>query len=642
MEMTTDPDKGDSGPQPILFFGSVGEVGFAVDPLPIFEWDWNEFYLYPWNPGKCKVKLSFSDSTVPNINSYNKYYPEKVPFEKEFEFDFLPPFIPVGLIKGVASTIYANQPYIIQGDVTNIEGTKNYNPAWDDEDVTDKNITYSIISNTANASLSGKTLLATRAGSVTIRATVAEGLAEQVIWYKGKKQDAVSYTQDFVITVVGEETAFSRNIVTLTLQDNSKVGIDKFGELLLLSTPEESNTNITIKGKTFRKDQVIRADFYEDIHNDLQVSYVSTPVSTVEFDDSDTKIKLINEINSDPYSVGWEIVSGTGGELTSDNQKEYANLNINQSQITVGGSIKVKCTVIGKKADGTADNEGKVEREVEFKKVTSRAGAWAPNPNLKSLENFGRNFINLTTINRIPNEVTGAGCLRNFLRGCTHLNCNITIPENVTGEYCLEFFLRDCTNFNSNLVVPNRVTGAGAMHGFLMNCTHFNRLINIPDTIAGEFCLKKFMYNCASFNQALIIPRGISGKACMFEFMAFCSSFNQPITLPDDVGSITMHNDFTNQDYIGGYHLDLMLFNASNYHSTITVPIGTGNHAMFSEKSFATAKYNSPMITYGITFDGPGASLFWTRNDPNKLANHYQLEDGELPWGPYRHFTNLD
>lgn len=642
MEMQIDPEKDDLGPQPVLFFGTAAEMGFTVPPLDVFDFGLNEYYLYPWNPGKCKVKVSFSDSTVANINSYNKYYPVKKAFEKELEFEFLPPFIPVDKIEGIAPTIYAKQPYIIQGDASNIAGMWNYNPAWDEEDVTNKDIKYEIISNDCGATLTGNTLLATRAGTVKIRAIVTEGLAEEVIWYKGMKQDPEDYVEEFTINVVAEETAFSRNIVKLTLQDNSVVNVDKFGELLLLSTPEPSNSSITIKGKTFRKDQVVRVDFYENIHNDLSVSYVSTPVSTVDFDESDETIKLINGINTDPFSVGWEIISGTGGSLSSSNQIDYTNLAINHSQISVGGSIKVKCTVIPKKSDGTADEEGKVEREIEFKKVTTRSGAWQANPNLTSLCNFGRNFTNLTTINRIPDEVHGDNCLKNFLRGCTKLNCNIVIPNGVTGKSCLEFFLRDCTSFNSNITIPDGVTGDAAMHGFLMGCTHFNRDIAIPSAVTGQFCLKKFMYNCQSFNKPITIPRGVSGLECMFEFMAYCKSFNQPITLPDDVGNITYHDDFTNTDYVNGYQLDNMLFNANNFHSTVTVPTATGSHAMLSEKSFASANYNSPMVSYGITFSGSGASTLWTRNDTNKLSNHYGLEDGEIMWGPYRHITNLD
>lgn len=640
MEMIIDHEKDELGPQPVFFFGEGTEMGTTVPPLDVFLFGQPEYYLYAWNPGKCKITITYDDSTVTNLAAYNKYYPEKAPYSKTFEFEFLPPFIPVNKIIGVAKNIFAGQSYVIAGEVDNYGTLQDYNPGYDDEDVTNKDIIWSIVSNNCGATLVGNVLTAASAGIVTIRGTVIEGLAERVEWYYDRVQEAQNYTEDFVITVAAQETAFSRNIVTLTLTDNSKVNVDKFGELNLLCTPAPSDSIITIKGKAFRKDQVTRADFYENIHNDLTVNFTGTPTSTVEFDKDDTVIRLENHIDTNPYSVGWEIISGdsTNATLTSNNQNAYANLNIADA-FAVNGTVKVRCTVIAKKADGTADNEGKTERDIEFKKIATRPNSWVANPNCTDLTNFGRNFTNLTAINRIPDEVTK---LKNFLRGCSHFNSALVIPNGVTGDGCLEFFLRDCVAFNSNITIPDGVTGDSSMHGFLMGCTHFNRAINIPSAIAGWFCMKKFMYKCYAFNQPITIPRGLNGFQCMFEFMAYCHSFNQPITLPDDVGDFMRPDSFTGVNIPVGMQLDNMLFCANNFHSTITVPAATGLHGMVSEKTFGCANYNVPMIQYGITLDGPGANSMFTRPGTSKLVNAYELVDGNIPWAPYRHITNLD
>ena len=652
IEMLPDIEKGECGVQPVLFYGSNTEMGFTVKPLSIFKFDKPEFYLYPWNPGRVKIRIGFNNATVDDINNFNKYYPDKIEWYKEFDFTFLPPFIPVGGITGMPDLIYANQYCILPGEAYSITGTYNYNPAWDDEDITNKDIKYSIISNNCGATLTGKMLKTTSTGSVKIRATIKDGLKERIEWYADsgvadeiKVQESQDFIADFVINVADEELEFSRDIVTLTLEDNSTISIKTFGELLLLSTPEPSDSSITIKGTTFRKDQVKYAKFYENVHNDIELLFNENTSSILEIDESDSNIKLTNgfanDLNDDSYKVSWEVISGIGGNLSSGDNKDTSILTFDHNKFNVGEIIIIKCTFIIENSD--TEEPTKIEREVEIKKVLSRDNAWQPNPNLTSLENFGRNFINLIAINRIPDEVSGAVSLRNFLRGCTSLNCEINIPSKVTGDACLENFLRDCTSFNSIINIPNEVSGAAAMHGFMMNCTSFNKPITIPTNITGDFCLKKFMYGCSSFNQPIIIPRGISGFQCMFEFMAFCSVFNQPLTLPDDVGNITSHNDFDNKDYVDGYQLDLMLYNCNNYHSTITVPPLTGLHAMVSERTFASAKFDSPIIVDGITLDGDGANTLCTRDDTNKLSNNYKLDsDGEIPWAPYRHITNLD
>lgn len=631
------PDKnGENGCSAQRFYGATDQMGFTVPPLNIFDLNLPAYYLYPWNPGKLMLTIYFADCTVPNINSFNKYYPEKSTYIYRKELEFLPPFIPVDRLTNIPSEIQVNEDYILGCEAITNNGLGCYNPAWDEETPTYTDVTYSIIENNCGASLTGNILRATSTGTVKIRATVDSGLAEYISWY-GKEQQKVDFVHDFTINAVSGESEFSRPIVTLTFTDNSTLEIKKLSQIKALSTHLPSNSIITLNGKAFRKDQVKNINFYENIHNDLSVSYVNSPISTIEFDESDTVITLNNDINSDPFSVSWEITSGVGVTLTSNDNNSYAHLNIDHSKINVGSSVKVKCTVKAKKTDGTEDKEGKVEREVEFKKVASRLGAWAENPNLTTLENFGRNFTNLLTINRIPDEVNGNACLKNFLRGCTSFNSNIIIHEGLNGFECLMNFLKDCSSFNSNISIPSSITGYGVMHGFLSGCTHFNRVITLPAGLTGESCLRRFLFDCEAFNQPLSIPSGVSGYYCMFEFMQGCKSFNQPLTLPTDVGNF-MYTDPVRGDIPCGMQLCCMLHKANSFHSTITVPEETGKHAQISEKTLASYIYNSNMITYGVTLTGTGANNLLSR-----FTNFYEPdENGDISWPPYRHITNLD
>lgn len=220
-------------------------------------------------------------------------------------------------------------------------------------------------------------------------------------------------------------------------------------------------------------------------------------------------------------------------------------------------------------------------------------------PNITCLWNFGRNFTNLTKIDRIPETVTGPNCLRNFLRGCTSFNQAIEIPAHVNGTGCLMYFLRDCTSFNKPVTFEATgddavITGDDCMHGFLYGCTAFNQPIEIPKSITGPGALERFLQGCSRFNQPVDIPAGLSGAWCLRNFLADCRAFNQPLTLPTDVGAFA-------------YELNGMMFGCDSMVSDITVPADTGEHAMVNERSFASLHKTSDLITDGLHLKGAGA-----------------------------------
>ena len=267
-------------------------------------------------------------------------------------------------------------------------------------------------------------------------------------------------------------------------------------------------------------------------------------------------------------------------------------------------------------------------------------------PEYSTLRNFGRNMINLTEINRIP-DVTGNDCLRNFLMGCTSFNMDLEVPSNVSGDRCLMYFLRGCTSFNSNISIPNGIVGIHTLHGFLADCTDFNSPINIPNDITGEGSLERFLYNCIKFNQAIEIPSGLSGYACLRRFMYNCKSFNRPITLPDNVGKISnedildrlartsnVHNREIN--YTAGRQLNEFMMECRNMCSTVTVPLETGKYAGINNLSFSLRDTSGPIIDIGITLNGEGSEFLLER-----LSNSYpNMENHGTP--PYYHYTNLD
>ena len=378
--------------------------------------------------------------------------------------------------------------------------------------------------------------------------------------------------------------------------DSTGITITSDGVITIASTRKSGKFGIKA---TVASGTAERLEWYEKVQE--SVDYEQTFEIEVVKSEEDANSALLTLTLTDNTTV--DIFKLSDIALLSTNLPETASITIDgktfkKNQVK---SIEFKNTVVGKE--------------------------------ITSLRNFGKNFTKLTSLNKIPETVSGDSCLRNFLEGCTSFNQAITIPAGVNGKYCLKYFLRGCTSFNQTISILSNITGEGCMHGFLYGCTSFNKSITIPNTVTGKSCLERFLYGCTSFNQAITIPSGVSGYACMRHFLARCSVFNQPLTLPNDVGV------FKDEDgNLCGRQLNCMLENCNNMCSTITVPANTGVNAEVSQRSFSSFNYDSPTISLGIQIAGPGANEFVKR-----LVNNYEIdENGFKGYPPYTHFRNLD
>ncbi len=214
--------------------------------------------------------------------------------------------------------------------------------------------------------------------------------------------------------------------------------------------------------------------------------------------------------------------------------------------------------------------------------------------NFTDLSNFGRNFTNLTKINKIPDCARN---LRNFLRGCSRFNQYVVIPSTVTGDRCLEGFLRDCTSFNQPIIIPSRVSGTKCLESFLRGCTRFNRAIRLPENIIGDCAMYSFLMGCTSFNSRITLPKRITGKRCMENVLRGCTSFNKPIVLPEDIS--------------GRYNVAAFMFDCNSFASSVTIPTEAAGEKLEADViTFSTFHRGSTVDTNGINLHGPGAAKF--------------------------------
>lgn len=645
----------------LIFDPKTYDLYHTILPLDIFEWNRDYLYLYPYNPGKIYLRTVINSATVADLNNYDKYYPEKTYFEKTFEYDVLPPFIPVKNIENIPSEIASGSTFILSPEVSTGNGLDCYNPCWDEEEATNKEIEWSLIDGDTNKiTISNDGVIVidelARPEVFKIKATIHEGTSEYLEWY-GKTQDPEDYEQTFEINVVAANSTnkFVVNIATLTLNNGATVNVTSMDEMSLLSNDKGADYSITIDNRTFQKSEITSVKFWDSymtknllaITNDA--AYISSKATQI-----DKKVGKI-AINTDylipqdtdkiKYTVDyeWSIVGGsvTGVSYDKNNEPGLA-LNIDPNTAITDRTIEVMCNITTTKTEQQDPIESEnpdVPIEIPNPIVTTTSRQYYAKfilinvPELTSLRGFGWNFTGLTSIDRIPDSVTGDDCLRDFLRGCTSFNRLVTIPSGVTGDRCLMYFLRDCTRFNSTIKIPTGIRGTHILHGLLYGCTSFNREITIPSDITGESSMERFLYGCTMFNQEITIPAGLSGKACLRQFLGRCTSFNKPLTLPNDVGEIKDSNG-----YNIGRQMNCMLECADSMCSTITVPEKTGINAEISERTFSSYDYNSDCVQKGITILGPG-----TENFLKKLNNSYEKdENGNKGYPPYVHIVNLD
>lgn len=313
----------------------------------------------------------------------------------------------------------------------------------------------------------------------------------------------------------------------------------------------------------------------------------------------------LNLSDNDKNNIQWTIngytQSKTGFKIGESSLNFWGSSDIVSSK-TTGSSVTV--SVAPKEKAGSIIN---VTASYGTKSVTVKLyvfSKYADSYNVTSLSNFARNFTGLIKIDRIPETVTGDGCLRNFLKGCTSFNQQITIHEYVEGDRCLEGFLSDCTSFNKPITIPERVTGYRCLARFLEGCTSFNQPIVIPDNVTGDYCLMRFLSKCTSFNSSITIPDGVSGKQCMDHFLFRCTTYNKPIKLPSSLSGIANLRGFMRDTF--------------KMTSNITVPLSAAENAEGNGLTLVCFKRDDA-YDIGVPIVGDGANLF-KEKIPNKTS----------------------
>lgn len=188
------------------------------------------------------------------------------PFSKVFSIiveDELPLFIPVSDITGVPPRATVGIPLTLIGTVT---------PG----DATNKTIIWSVKNaGSTGASISGNTLHTTAAGSVTIRAAIANGTAQ-----------GQNYTQEFTITVASLDAGTGSAGLTITFAQISDAAPSITGPTLYrVSNNGPTTTTITVENP----------EQYESISWGVQDTTVSGAGASFTLDAANTAYNLIGE-----------------------------------------------------------------------------------------------------------------------------------------------------------------------------------------------------------------------------------------------------------------------------------------------------------------------------------------------------------
>lgn len=356
-----------------------GDLFFhTVEPLPIFQWNWAQLYCYPWSPGYFHLYISVLGATVADLDNYDPYEPELVNFTKSWLIEVLPPFIAVKNITNIPSTINAKQEVILSPEIDTEGGLDCYNPYWDETEATYQEIEWSIISNSAGATIDDGRLSATKAGTVKLRATIASGTQEYLFWYNPvPANEQIDYTQDFTIKVLAAETKSTTPIAVLTLTTGSTVDVCSKEDFANLCTNAAATSSITIGSTTFTKDQIKSVVFKFSNENivpvtDLTINSAGTSATVVPSSATNKTVTVsapdaIESIGDSSHvcrfykftvangcgSGGQDFVKygmvAVGGWTTWDSWNLIGGINVGQIKYRVdpGTTIEIPITLVG-------------------------------------------------------------------------------------------------------------------------------------------------------------------------------------------------------------------------------------------------------------------------------------------------------
>lgn len=391
----------------------------TIPPLKIFEWFRDTVYLYPYNPGKIRLKAIINEATVPDVDNFNPFTPSKTYFLKNFEFDVKPPFVPVKVINGIPASIPSNcGKYYLNWELNTEGGLDCYNPCWDEEVPTYKSTIWSKISGPSNCSITSDGVITVGGtGKLRIQATVPNGTQENLTWYD-KSQPSIDYTQQFDIDIVDNTVDGTINIMINTI-NGDEYQINSLSDFTWLCS-NTSDHKVSVQGREFTKGQIKSVEFISS----------SGITSLRGFAQGCTQLT----------SIAGELPNVTGEECMDHFLAGCTSFN---------RPIKIPSTVNGKNC----------------------------------LRYFMQGCTSMNSSITLPPTLTGDGCLHGFLDGCTSFNRPLSIPSTVTGIECMENFLRGCTSFNQPLTLPSGMKGYACLRGALMRCTSFNQPLTLPNDV---------------------------------------------------------------------------------------------------------------------------------------------------------------
>lgn len=608
-------------------------IPHLIEPLSLFQWNWSELYLYPWEPGKFDLTVYIANATVNDVDNYDLWNPDIIDYTRQFkDIEILPPYIPVDHIENIPSNIYSGQEVILTPEVSTGGGHGCYNPTWDEEIPSYSDVVWSIVDNSAGATISEDGVLnTTKAGSVTLRATIDSGLAEYIEWYKGNlengevgmlTQEKRNYTEDFVITVINPESEFDRPIVTLKLSDNSNIAIMTTGDLLKLCNDKPADYNITIGSKTFAKSDIVEVKFWDRyILSDLNI-YDNDRNNIIINKNSNVVQLNINGYLVDPnwfdVEFTWNVTATNGISINNSVDPKIASLVFDPDNVTDGSNIVVSCVISGKqkvKKDEyeiqckLVDNDENpisgeelivVYNGKSYTKTTTEDGLItinnssctikrAESTSELSLEISDTNTFNYSSYVLKVDDESDSGLTQlsnteetkyNIMDLSDKLKTNISVVNdpNVTS---LRNFGRNFTGLTKIDRIPETITGDHCLENFLRGATSFNMGIIIPDTVTGEYCCRNFMRDCTGFNNTISIGSNVTGKGCLFGFLRGCTSFNKKMIIPDNVN--------------GESALERFMSECTNFNQPVTIPTNLTGFACMREFMSDCSKFNQPI-----------------------------------------------
>ena len=431
----------------LLFHPDDYDIYHTIPPLDIFNWNLNNTYMYPYNPGKIKLSIAINDCTVEEPDNFNSFYPVKTFLKKDFEIEVLPPFIPVKDIINIPLSLPANSKIQLSPEVCTNGGLDCYNPCWDEEVATNSDIIWEITDDgNSGTSVDSNGVISTGSimdASFTLKAVIKEGTQEHLVWYD-KENKAIDYEKSFSISIVAEEVPSTDPILVITLNDDLTVNITKLSEMSWICSSAPSDSQIAISDITFRKSDVKEVEF-KDIY--------------------DNNYKLTSLKNFCRNFMSLTKITGTIPDtVTGDSCME----NFLAGCTSFNQALVIPDTVNGKNC----------------------------------LKYFMQGCTSMNSVITLPRGLTGEGCLHGFLDGCTSFNQALVIPDTVTGDSCMENFLRGCTSFNQALVIPRGVSGRSCLRFALSRCTSFNQPLVLPDDV-GVYTNDKGYYCGRQLNNML-------------------------------------------------------------------------------------------------------------------------------------------